>query len=226
MNLDRIKEFVRFVEKELMPGVSELEKLNDANRKHVQKLVYTNLVDRFDYMIDKLILDNCREEQLVSLAFEADDQPVTEKELISLLLSGSGLENALTSKLQDKLRLSSLRRRHSQKLETLLSLFDEIGDFRNKPRVNPSSGAIVDNFKKQKDVKLPHSISGYADWLYSRRNALVHGAGSSNYLENDRKQIKKRYKIELPKTFKISTASIRNASSFYTALCAMVQDGA
>ena len=221
MNTTQIKEFTKFLDKGLMPAIQDLEKLADANRKHVQRLVYTNLVDRFDYLVDRLILDNCREELLVSKAFEGTDRPVTESELMHLLLQSHSLETAIDGRLQDKLRLSVLRQRHSRKLITLLSLSDNVGEFDKKPRVNPSTGEIVETFKIQIKTT-PHSICGYADWLYSRRNAIVHGAGSSSFLDNDKKQIKKLYNVEVTKTFKISLSSIRLAAKFYKAICELL----
>jgi len=218
MDTSRLKEFTKFLDKELVPGVDELEKLSDNNRKHIQKLVYTNLVDRFDYAIDKLLLENCREEQLITKAFEGNNQPVTESDLVTLLLKSDDLQSALNTRLQDKLRLTVLRQRHSRKLFTFLSMCDEIGEFDKKPRVNPSTGEILDSFKVQIKTT-PHSLCGYADWLYSRRNAIVHGAGAAKFLDNDEKQIKKHYKVEVTKTFKISTSSIRTAVKFYQSLC-------
>lgn len=222
MNVDRTKDFIRFIDKELLPAVAELENLADIHRKHVQKLVFTNLVDRFDFMVDKLALDNCREELFVDLALSTDDQPVTEKDLINLLLRGDDLESALNAKLKSKLQLSFVRKRHSHKLETILSLFDSVGEYRKKPRVNPSTGDIRDTFKIQ-NKHIPHSICGYADWLYARRNAIVHGAGKAKFLENDRVQIKKQFGNEISKTFKISIASIKNAANFYSSLCTMMK---
>ncbi|MFO7821262.1 MAG: hypothetical protein R6V56_04300 [Lentisphaeria bacterium] len=221
LNCDRLREFQKFVEKDLTPGVDELASLSEGNRKHVQKLVYTNLVDRFDYAVDKFLLDNCKNEELLEIALRADNNPVTERDLIELLLKGDGLQDALQQKVMEKLRISALRQRHSQKLQTLLSLCNQIGDFKKRPRVNISSGDIVDTFKIH-NKKIPHAISGYADWLYSRRNAIVHGAGSSSYLNNDRKMIKKHFGVEVTKTFKISISSIRNASNFYLQLCGII----
>ena len=225
MELTRVNEFTKFIENELIPGVDELEALSDRNRKHIQKLVYTNLVDRFDYMVDKLLLDNCQEEALVSKAFSGNDQPVTESDLITLLMNSDNLQSALNARLQDKLRLSVLRQRHSRKLSTFLNLLNDVGEFEKKPRVNPSKGEINDGFKVQ-NKKLPHSICGYADWLYSRRNAIVHGAGGAKFLNNDKVQIKKLYKTEVTNTFKISLSSIRTAATFYQQLCEiLVENG-
>lgn len=223
MDSSRIRDFTKFLNKELTPGVDELEKLSTTNRKHVQKLVYTNLVDRFDYLVDKLILDNCRDDFLVNKAFASNDQPVTESDLVTLLLNSADLISALTTRLQNKLRMSVLQDRHSRKLFTLLNLCNDIGEFDKKPRVNPSTGEIADSFKLQIKTT-PHSICGYADWLYSRRNAIVHGAGASKILDNDRKQIKKYYNVVTTKTFKISTSSIRTAVKYYKAVCSLIKD--
>lgn len=222
MNTDRTKNFTKFLTKELEPAIDDIEKLDVANRKHVQKLVYTNLVDRFDHLVDSLVLHNCREDQLVSRAFENNDAPVTEKELFGLLLQSNDLQSALETRLQNKLRLSVLRQRHSRKLATLLSLFDGLSNYENVPRVNPSTGEISEKFKVQIKTT-PHSICGYADWLYSRRNAVVHGAGTAKFLENDVKQIKKLYKVDVTKTFKISLSSIRTATKFYRAVCEILE---
>jgi hypothetical protein len=220
---DPIKQFTKFLDKELMPSVDELEKLADVNRKHVQKLVYTNVVDRFDYLVDVLLLDNCREEVLVSKAFDRRDEPVRESELVKLLLEEADLQSALERRLQDKLRLTALNQRHSRKFRLLLSLCDSIDEYERKPRVNPSTGEIVSSFKIQKRT-IPHSICGYADWLYSRRNAVVHGAGSSKFLERDSTQIKKIYRVSLAKTFRISSSSIRTAAAYYKNVCDLIQE--
>ena len=53
-----LNEFKNFLEKELLPATSELEKIKgETSRKHLQKLVFTNLVDRFDYCVDKTLLE-------------------------------------------------------------------------------------------------------------------------------------------------------------------------
>jgi hypothetical protein len=222
MNTMRLQEFTKFLDKELVPAIADVATLTDANRKHVQKLVYTNLVDRFDHVVDQFILDNCREENLISKAFEGDDRPVNESYVINLLLQSHDLQSALDSRLQDKLRLSVLRQRHSRKLFTLLSLCNGAGNVDKKPRVNPSTGRIFESFSPQFQTT-PHSICGYADWLYSRRNAVVHGAGTSAFLENDRRQIKKQYNVDVAKTFKLSLASIRIAVEFYRGVTDLIK---
>jgi septum formation inhibitor MinC len=223
MNTAAINDFTRFVSKEVSPATSDLEKLEDKNRVHIQKLIYTNLVDRFDSTIDNLILDNCKEEELIAEAFKKMDQNVTEAGLLKLLLKGENLQDALETKSKDGLRLEVLRQRHSKKLATVFKTEGSIakGMYESVPRVNPSNGQIVDKFKIQ-NKKIPHSLRGNADWLYSRRNTIVHGGGTAAFLENDRVQLKKLYKCEVSQTSKISASSIRNAIQFYTQLCEQI----
>ncbi|SMH32734.1 hypothetical protein [Maritimibacter sp. HL-12] len=215
MDYSHIDEFEQFLKKEIQPAAKDIEKLEDKNRKHIQKLVYTNLVDRFDTMVDSSVLSNCREQSFSDDALKSATSPVTEAELITLLMQGDEIQDALTIRLQEGLRNSVLRERHSQKFRRLVGvLAPNSGADTPIPRVNISTGAIVEKFKIQ-DKQVPHSIVGYADWLYSRRNSIVHGAGTNRYLENDRRQIKKIFKVELKATFRITVGSITNAAKFY-----------
>ncbi|MBI5870864.1 MAG: hypothetical protein HZB44_07930 [Actinobacteria bacterium] len=222
MDTRQIKEFRAFLKKELIPAADDLEKLADTQRMHIQKLMFTNLVDRFDSMVDAMLLDNCREEFLVSEAFKGLTQPITESTLLELLMKGDDLQAALDTKLKDSLRFSVLRLRHSRKLAKLFSISEEVADFDKKPRVNPSNGDIVDKFKIQVKT-IPHSICGYADWLYSKRNAIVHGAGTAKFLENDKKQIKKFYGVTTTKTFRVPLSAIRTGANFYEEVCDLLE---
>ena len=214
MNTNRFSDFSKFVEKEILPATTDLEKLDDSSRKHVQKLVYTNLVDRFDAMIDGAILDNCREEHLVAEAAKLLTSPITESDLLQLLMHSDNIQDALDIKLKDALRNAVLRERHSRKLSTLFRVFQPEQDYWNKPRVNISVGSILDHIKPHLKT-IPYSICGYADWLYSRRNSIVHGSGTNRFLENDVQQLKKKFKCTPAKTFRIQLSSINNAATFY-----------
>lgn len=221
MNNKRIVNFKKFLTKELIPATDDLEKLEDKHRKHIQKLVYTNLVDRFDSMVDGMLLDNCREEYLVSEAFKKLNQPISESDLLTVLMQGNNLQAALDRRLQDALRLSVLPKRHSRKFTILLSISEEVADFERKPRVNPSTGQITDKFKIQVKTT-PHSICGYADWLYSRRNAIVHGAGTARFLKNDKLQLKKLYGVSTTDGFRILVSSVKIAAKFYGEVCDLI----
>jgi len=215
MNKKPIREFKKYVEKEIEPAINDLESLNETNRVHVQKLVYTNLVDRFDTMIDTSILENCREDGFADISLKDMTGTVTESELMKILMHGEDLQGALDIKLKNGLRNSILRQRHSQKLTTLFSVFQPGTNCAGVQRVNVPTGRILEKVSPQKSVKIPYSISGYADWLYSRRNSIVHGGGNNKFLENDKKQLKKLYKKEPAATFKIKLSSVSNTVAFY-----------
>ena len=88
MNISAINDFRKFVEKEVEPGARDLENLDEKNRVHVQKLVFTNLVDRFDTMLDVSLLENCRTEILLDIALRDLSGPVVESDLMKLLMQG------------------------------------------------------------------------------------------------------------------------------------------
>lgn len=214
MNTAAVKDFQRFVKKEVLLAIADLGKLSEAQRIHVQKLVYTNLVDRFDTLVDTTILCNCREDVLVDEASKDLTGSITEADLVRLLMHSATLQAALDTKLQGALRNSALRQRHSKKLETLFRVFAPDLKATGKPRVNPATGEILDEIRPANN-RQPLSICGYADWLYSRRNAVVHGGGESKYLENDKAQLKKLFNCQVPATFKIKLSSVQNAATFY-----------
>jgi hypothetical protein len=214
VNTAAVKDFQRFVKKEVLLAIADLGKLSEAQRIHVQKLVYTNLVDRFDTLVDTTILYNCREDVLVDEASKDLTGSITEADLVRLLMHSATLQAALDTKLQGALRNSALRQRHSKKLETLFRVFAPDLKATGKPRVNPATGEILDEIRPANN-RQPLSICGYADWLYSRRNAVVHGGGESKYLENDKAQLKKLFNCQVPATFKIKLSSVQNAATFY-----------
>ena len=224
MDTSSVDDFIQFLKQEISPATLEIGKLDDSSRKHIQKLIYTNLVDRFDTMVDRSILLNCREESFSDDALKSADKPVSEADLYRLLMQGNDLQKFLTTRLQDGLRNSVLRNRHSLKLKRLLEVVSPDSEGHKQiPRVNISTGDIVDKFKPQ-NKKIPHSVAGYADWLYSRRNSIVHGAGSNKFLDNDQKQIKKIWKTDTTKTFKISVGSITIATKFYSNVAEMLKN--
>lgn len=214
MNPESILDFKKYVEKEIRPAAAELEDLDDSRRKHLQKLVYTNLVNRFDAMVDIAILDNATEESLIKRATKNMDGNVTEAALVELLLQGTNLQDALVAKLCGALRYTLLKERHSKKLSALFEAIQSDVQVWNHPRVNVSTGRISVKIKPQNRTT-PYSICGYADWLYSRRNALVHGTGSSTFLKNDITQLKKLFKCTPAKRIIIKLAAIKTAAAFY-----------
>lgn len=194
-------------------AAKELESLEEGSRPHLQKLVYTNLVDRFDVMIDKTILDNCLEPLLLDESLSKLDSPVTESQVLKLLMDGGNVEDVVRARVRTVLSNGILRQRHSKKLSKVFELF-RVEKVWNEPKVNDANGKILLTFKPQRKT-VPASVCGYADWLYSRRNAIVHGGGTSNMLDNDVLQIEKTFKIKVVKTTKIKLGAINTTSNFY-----------
>jgi hypothetical protein len=223
MDLSRLDQFDSYVDAEVLPATADLENLAIAHRKHVQKLVYTNLVDRFDSTVDHTILDNCRADLLAAEATKGLTQAVTEADLIRLLLQAGDLQSALDEKLRTALRNTILRERHSMKLSRLFNAFSGTEFTSNKPRVNINTGAILNKMTPQSG-KVPYSICGYADWLYARRNAVVHGSGSNKFLANDLVQIKRHYQCTPAPTIKIKLNSISVAATFYKGVNAKLRE--
>jgi hypothetical protein len=216
MNVEKLGEFKAFVDKEILPAAAELEPLHDRSRRHLQKLVYTNLVDRFDSMVDSVLMDNCREDLLVEQASKNLTKQVTEAELVKLFVDTSNVQTAIETKVKDALRNSVLRERHSKKLRVLFELFQRDEDCWNKPRVNIATGEVYNQMTPQQGRNIPYSICGYADWLYARRNAIVHGTGATkSLLQNDVQQLKKLFNCVPAKSVRIKPASVKIAATFY-----------
>ena len=220
MNRNRIEEFSAYLDREVANAVKELGQLPEQSRKHLQKLVYTNLVDRFDSMVDHILLENCRHKTLLDESLQKLKDPLPEGEILRLLIDTQGFDSHLDETLRETLRNGVLRNRHSRKLNRLLEVFAPKEKLRS-PRVNPSTGKILGSYT-QHNKSIPSSIPGYADWLYSRRNAVVHGGGSSNMLQNDLKQIKDIYNCDVGKSVKLKLGSITTASTFYKSVVSLL----
>lgn len=225
MNNDSICGFRKYLTKEILPASKELENLPDTSRKHLQKLTYTNLVDRFDAMVDATLLDNVREDALVEMATGKMNNQVLESDLISLLLKGDDLQDALDNKLKLAIQNGVLRERHSKKVSTLFSVFQGHENVQTLPRVNISNGKIMENKIKPTSKTIPYSICGFCDWLYSRRNAVVHGGGSSSYLKNDIAQLKKLYKCTPATRVIVKLGAVSTAATFYIDVVDLIEFG-
>ena len=223
MNLRNVLDFEKFVKGEVTKATNELEGLAEGSRNHLQKLVYTNLVDRFDVMVDKTILDNALHDRLLDDALKKLDSPVSEADVLKLFMDGSDIHEIVESRVKNVLRDGVLRGRHSNKVSKLFELVGLEKNLWTKPRVNISTGKILASFTPQ-NKKIPTSVCGYADWLYSRRNSIVHGGGSSKMLENDVTQLKKLFKAEVAKTTRLSFSALGVSSEFYLGVVKLIKD--
>jgi hypothetical protein len=183
------------------------------------------MVDRFDVMIDKTIITNALHENLLEGALIKLDSPVTEADVLRLLMNGNDINNIVEARVQGVLRNGILRNRHSLKLKKLFEVVGDTTNVQNKPRVNISTGKILQSFTPQNN-KVPTSICGYADWLYSRRNAIVHGGGAGKVSDIDLQQLKKIYNADVAKTTRLKLSAISVASEFYLGVVRMLRDAA
>lgn len=220
-----ISKFETFINSEIDSAVKELAKIKvESNRKHLQRLVYVNLTNRFDLLIDALLLkysvvDGEFKQKVLN---ETKEEPVFLKEIYEILLSDDP-KRAVKQKVEDITQLNFLSLRHSVKLRTLLKLcFNWKDADLDKPRVFVNNGSIYQDTKRQKPYKVPDSVIGYADWLYSRRNALVHH-DKSEFLMNDLRIMEKKFGAKPPKSFSIKLSSIKSASKFYLELCKKIK---
>ena len=225
MDLTYANEFERFVSAEVKEAAKELDKLTEQSRKHLQKLTYTNLVDRFDVMIDKTIISNALHESLLDDCLKQLDAPITEANVLRLLMDARDINQVVEERVQSILRNGVLRNRHSLKLQKLFEIVGEKTNVSKKTRVNISTGKILQDFSPQNN-KVPTSICGYADWLYSRRNSIVHGGGTGKMSDIDIKQLKKLYGAEVAATTRIKLNAITVASEFYLGIIKMINDAA
>lgn len=225
MITNHITEFESFVANDVDAAAKELSGIKtDAQRKHLQRLVYTNLVDRFDSMVDHTLLVNAASTSLLDEALSKLNDPLPEGELLRLLLASNASVHA-ESRVQEYVRTNILRKRHSQKLEKLLGVLHPSVNATKAPRVNVNTGAVVAKFTPQNN-KIPASICGYADWLYSRRNSVVHGAGGTALLRNDLDKLKSLYNAQPAAGVKISVGSISSASKYYLGVSSLLKSPA
>ncbi|MFA5009984.1 MAG: hypothetical protein WC553_01980 [Patescibacteria group bacterium] len=222
--LNDIEVFLDFCHNDIQSAIAELNKIKtEANRKHLQKLVYVNLVDRFDYLVDKLLLwlsinnPNLREEILRLV----DEEPISKKEVFEIIFMKDRSYETVVDKMKDLTRGNLLRQRHSVKLCKILDKCLAWKAVSNQPRVGADGKIFA---KTQRSKEQPNSIIGYADWLYSRRNSYVHGDGK-HYSPKDFEYIQKTFmKGDLSTSLRLKLASIKSAVTYYTDLLTKVYE--
>ena len=217
--IDLIKKFEKFSTTEIETAVIELKNIKiEANRKHLQRLVYTNLVNRFDVLLDNLllILAGSSSEFKDSVLNKVKDITINAKEFYEILSSENPKED-VKIKIEELVRINFLRERHSKKLRTLLETCLQVESQElNRPRVNANDGRIHHSYKPRGN-KVPSSVIGYADYLYAKRNGLVHGDGSKiAILPADAAYLKKNFNANPTLFIGIKLASIQSAVNFYS----------
>lgn len=115
---NRIKNFQKFAEQDVAAAISELKKINkDENRKHLQRLVYANLIDRFDVLVDELLLElatqsnNSFHSRVLS---KVADTPVSQKDFFEVMVSDDS-KSIIEEQIKNIVRNEFIRSRHSTK---------------------------------------------------------------------------------------------------------------
>lgn len=217
---ETVKKFEKFATTEIIEAIKELEGIGtEENRKHLQRLVYVNLVNRFDSLVDSLLLqfsvqDGKFKDKVLN---ETKEEAVFLKDVYEILLADNP-KLAVEQRIEGVTRARFLSLRHSAKLRILLSnCFVWIDSDLNKPRVFTNNGSIFVDTKRLKPYKIPDSVIGYSDWLYSRRNALVHG-DIKKLADRDIEIMKKMFGVVPAASISLKISSIKSAARFYTEL--------
>ncbi len=199
-------------------AVEELRKITtEHNRIQLQKLVFVHLVNNFDSVIDKLLLwsatnnKDIRDKVLASVK----DEPVYLKNLYEVFLESESPQEVIIQKMEDKARISLLNKGHAEKVRMLaLSVAWKQVNTTFVATSGPKTGRIATTKAGRKAKKVPNSVPGFSDYLYSKRNSIVHGNGI-RYTEKDFKRLKEDHCEKLPQDFKLSIGSITTAQTFY-----------
>ncbi|MDO8600826.1 MAG: hypothetical protein Q7R73_04485 [bacterium] len=213
-----------FCVNDIEPALKELKRIkDDKNRVHLQKLVYTNLVNRFDALVDNLILwFSINNEDLRNAVLkDVKEEPIYKKEVFELFIMKERAFEFVNEKIKTIASGSLLRERHSKKIQKIFSTALKWPEANfQRPRVH-EDGTIF--YKRSKNKTQPNTIVGYADWLYSRRNSIVHGDGM-HYNELDFSYITKTFQVSLSKNFRLQLSSVTSASKFYKDLLKLIRE--
>lgn len=223
--MDKIREtietFEQFVKIEVSEAVKELEKIGtESNRKHLQRLVYVDLVNRFDALADSLllqfaVLDGDFKRRVLN---ETKDKEVFLRDLYEILLAEDS-KKAVQNRVEDVARGNFLNQRHSDKLRILLSsCFSWQDTDLQRPRVFTNNGHIFKVVTRLDPYQIPDTVVGYGDWLYCRRNSIVHGDGRK-LAPKDIEIMKKKFSAKPTSSMRLQIASIKSAQTFYQDLC-------
>ncbi len=214
-----ITQFILYLDDEITSAISELKKVDEKNRRHLQRLVYIDVINRFDSLVDSLLIAfSSADSGFRSNILSNLSEPIAQKELYEILFSEDPRKIA-QEKVRKALFLNFLTLSHRKKVFDLLHKCYEWkdGDI-SRPRVNPNNGSIFETIAKHKTI--PTTIVGYADWLYRRRNVLVHREGDGkSFRTEDIKNFRIHDNVDLSKKISIRLSSIESASAFYKSLC-------
>lgn len=222
----KIESFRKFALNDINSAIKELEGINtEGNRKHLQRLVYANLVDRFDILVDELLLEfaiQTDNEFHNTVLSKVSNVSVPKSDYFEAMLSDDPRE-LIRQQIQTIVRNEFTRERHSKKLRTLLSIcFDTSTNDLDSSRVNANDGRVQVTFARRSPT-VPSTLIGYSDYLYAKRSGIVHGTGTK-ISKRDAEYLNKNFKATTT-TIGIKIGSIKSAAQFYIHLCDYLLSG-
>ena len=223
---NHIDKFEKFINSEIESAIKELLKIKtESNRKHLQRLVYVNLINRFDSLVDTLLLKFT----LIESDFkkrvlnEIKEEPVYLKDVYDIILSKDP-KASVEKRVENIVRVKFLNQRHSIKLRQLLYYgFGWKDTDMDRPRVFTNNGSLFNDVTRRDGAKTPDSVIGYADWLYSRRNSFVHH-DKLEITKVDADYIKRKFNIKVAGAISLKISSIKSASKYYLDLCGILKN--
>ncbi len=218
-----LSKFNDFIKTDIQAALGELKDIKtEKNRFHLQKLVYIDLVNRFDSLIDSMLLAFATEDGMFRerILKNWKEIPVYKQEMYEVLMS-INVKEYLGQKMSEAVKAEYLSKRHSDKLRILLKTCFAWEDTElQRPRVD--SNGSIGRIRRRLGRKNPTQVPGFADWLYSRRNALVHG-DKNHFIQQDREIIEQKFQVLVPLSIVIKLSSITTAARFYSDLCKLMQ---
>lgn len=217
MIIDSMHKFGDYLQRDFNPACEEIKNIADKHRVHIQKLLYVNVINRFDSALDDFFMQNLESDGLKDLAKKSMDSAVDEYQLIEYIRGG---ETYIQDRIRSVIKAEIGKKKHADKVALMLREVGVSDSDAKKSRVHNGTGEIMASFKRQGDY--PSSIIGYADWLYARRNVLVHSAKSS-FDDAVIERFKSTYNAAIPKNIRLSFGALTNASCFYGCLLSIIK---
>jgi hypothetical protein len=221
--IQEINKFVSFCDNEILPVVPQLERMRSA-RVHLQKLVYAHVVDKFDLLVDQMLLWSATHLEVArgEILLAMSNTPITTKRVYELFLSGLQARELIEEEIVENSRVEYSKDNHENKVRKLTD-YVHWAEATKQLRVN-TNGKISDKPLKRTSIQknTPSSVVGFAYYLFARRSGISHG-DSRKFTEKDKVAMEKNYHIKLT-SFIIKPASIKTAVTFYKGFLEHVKD--
>lgn len=218
INKSSLKKFKSYLDRDFEPAYGEIIAIKvEKNRIHIQKLLYVSLLNRFDSTLNDFLMENHHLEELNSIIKSSLSQNISEYDVYEIIKGG---KNLIDERIKSIVKNKACSRSHVDKLALVLRGSGLTDKEIKKNRINNNTGSIVDSVSASKTH--PLSILGYADWLFARRNILVHSA-SNSFADQVKKKFLDSYSVHLPNSMRLNASSLKTASKFYKDLLDIIK---